>query len=90
MKKIIVVMFVAMLLSLVSCTDAARAKIGALGSEHKVELYSGGQLVRTWISTGKVLTEEHSDGYTFNDKKTNVLVRVSGTVVVTPYQAESK
>lgn len=66
------------------CTDATISQFGALGSKHKIELYSGGQLVREWTSTGKVLTEEHSDGYYFTDTATNRLVRVSGDLVIYP------
>ena len=75
-------LFAALLLSS-GCTDAYSSKVGGLGSEHKVELYSGGVLVRSWISTGKVLSSEQSDGYFFRDKETKVNVEVSGTIVIT-------
>lgn len=64
------------------CTDAERGRLTAFGSEFRVTLYSGGQAVRTWDSSGKVLTEKDSDGYYFVDKKTGNLIRVSGDVVV--------
>ncbi len=66
-----------------SCTDATRAKIGGYGDEHQVELYSGGKKVREWTASGKVESEETSDGYFFNDKETGLLVEVSGDVVIT-------
>lgn len=72
------------LAALAGCTDASVARLQALGCPHKVELYSGGQKVREWTSTGKVQSEEQSDGYYFCDKETNVLVRVSGDLVITP------
>lgn len=71
------------LFALASCTDATRAKIGGYGDEFKVEMYSGGKLVRTWTSSGKVQSEQRSDGYYFNDKATGKLVEVSGDVVIT-------
>ncbi len=64
------------------CTDAARSQYAALGSKFTVTLYSDGVAVRTWVSTGKVMTEAESDGWYFTDEKTGKLVRVSGCVVV--------
>lgn len=69
--------------TIVSCTDASKAKLGGYGDEHTVELYSGGKKVREWTSSGKVQSEESSDGYYFNDKETGKLVEVSGDVVIT-------
>lgn len=66
-----------------SCTDASRAKLGGYGDKFKVEMYSGGQKVREWISSGKVLSEDGSDGYYFNDSETGTLIEVSGDVVIT-------
>lgn len=69
--------------SIVSCTDAQWSQVTSLGDSFRVDLYSGGKLVRTWHSTGKVGTETQSDGYFFRDKETDKLVRVSGDLVVT-------
>jgi hypothetical protein len=71
------------LFALSSCTDATKAKLGGYGDEHKVEMYSGGVKVREWTASGKVQSEEQSDGYYFNDKETGKLVEVSGDVVIT-------
>jgi hypothetical protein len=71
-----------LLLASVGCTDAKWAAQTALGTQFRITLYSGGSPVRQWISTGKVETEEHSDGWLFVDKATGGLVRVSGPVVV--------
>jgi hypothetical protein len=79
MKYILILL----LISLIGCTDAGRAKIGGYGDKFKVEMYSGGQKVREWTSTGKVLSEEGSDGYYFNDSETGKLIEVSGDVVIT-------
>lgn len=70
----------------IGCTDADRAQYNSIGCRHKVALYSGGKLVREWTSTGKVLTEEHSDGWYFEDAGTHRLVRVSGDVVIEPIE----
>ena len=81
MKKLIILPVTALLL--MSCTDAEKAKIGGYGDEHTVELYSGGQKVRSWVSSGKVNSEASSDGYYFSDKETGLLIEVSGDVVIT-------
>lgn len=72
------------------CTDAERASLSAYGEQHVIELYSGGQKVREWQSTGKVFSEENSDGFYFKDSATGKLVRVTGDVVVTPYSKDEK
>jgi hypothetical protein len=64
------------------CTDAEMAERVSLGSRCRVTLYSGGKPVREWVSTGKVQTEEKSDGWYFMDAGTSKLVRVSGDVTV--------
>lgn len=46
-------------------------------------MYSGGQKVREWTSTGKVLSESQSDGYYFEDSETGKLIEVAGDVVIT-------
>lgn len=63
--------------------SSGRAKLSGLGSDHKVEMYSGGKLVREWVSDGKVINESNSDGYFFEDKETGKLIEVSGDVVIT-------
>ena len=73
------------LITLNSCTDAIKAKMGGYGDDHKVEMYSGGKLVKEWVSTGKVQSESDSDGYYFNDKETGKLVEVSGDIVITRF-----
>ena len=78
--------FLAICLCLVmlgACTDAKMSKIGGYGDNFKIEMYSGGTKVREWVSSGKVLSEENSDGYYFKDKETGLLIEVSGDVVIT-------
>lgn len=64
------------------CSDAKFSQFGALNSKHKIEFFSGGKLVKTWVSTGKVLSSETSDGYFFRDSETGINVEVSGDVVI--------
>lgn len=56
----------------------------SIGVDHHIELWSGGEMIHSWTSSGKVLTELDSDGYYFKDKETGRLVRVSGTLIITP------
>ena len=83
MKTLITITLIICGLLLTGCTDASRAKIGGYGDEHRVELYSGGEKVREWVSSGKVKSEDSSDGYYFNDKATGMLIEVCGDVVIT-------
>jgi hypothetical protein len=83
MKKVKFVFLLTLSLLIFSCTDSTQEKLFNYGNEFRVEMYSGGQLVRSWTSTGKVSSEEGSDGYYFKDKATGKLVEVSGDVVIT-------
>ena len=84
MKKIILITTLALFLG---CRDSALAQYEALGKPSKIQLLNcDGTITHSWISTGKVATEPNSDGYYFNDAKTNKLVRVSGNVVISVYQ----
>lgn len=64
------------------CYQAEIERATTWGDYH-IEMYSGGELVRTWTSNGKVLSENDSDGYYFVDKKSGKMVEVSGDVVIT-------
>ena len=67
-----------------SCSDAAKAKFSGYGSEFKVEMIScDGNIIRTWISTGKVSSEQDSDGYYFMEKGTDKLIEVTGDLIIT-------
>lgn len=80
MKRLFVVFACACLLS--ACSDAGRAQWGSLGLPGHITCYSGGQIIYDGYSTGKIMTEQGSDGWFFNDKATNSLVRVSGDCVI--------
>jgi hypothetical protein len=83
MKKLLIPIMVLSSILITSCTDSKREKMFNYGNEFKIELYSGGHLVRTWVSTGKVSSERESDGYYFKDKATGKLVEVTGDIVIT-------
>jgi len=68
----------------VSCTDAQRSKIGGLGDEFTIELLNcDGTIARSYESTGKVSSEQESDGYFFKDKASGKLIEVTGTIIIT-------
>jgi len=83
LQRSLLALVVLMLALLGGCTDADRAQLGASGNKFQITLYSAsGAPIRQWTSNGKVATEDHSDGWYFQDAGTGKLVRVSGTVVV--------
>ena len=71
-----------LILTLLACTDAQLARGKALGEAGHITCYSGGQVIYDGDSTGKILTEEQSDGWFFMDAKTGRLVRVSGDCLI--------
>lgn len=81
MKQLI--SMVALLFLFVGCTDAQLGKIGALGDSAKVECWSGGKMIYSGVSSGKISSESNSDGYNFVDTKTNKFMEVSGNCVIT-------
>lgn len=82
MKKIF---FIAVLsFGLTSCTDAQMSKIGGYGDDFKVEIVNcDGTVTKSWISSGKVLSEKESDGYYFQDKESGKLIEVTGNLIIT-------
>ncbi|TGE05576.1 hypothetical protein [Hymenobacter fodinae] len=81
MKHLLILASAALLL--VGCTDATKAHFGGYGGSFKVEVLSGGQVVRTYTSSGKVGSANQSDGYYFMDAATGKLTEVSGDVIIT-------
>lgn len=69
-------------LGLTACTDTTIASFTALGNEHEVKCYSGGELIYEGASTGRVHSPEGSDGWQFKDKKTRLLMEVSGDCII--------
>ena len=82
MRKTVIAAILASI-ALAACSDATNAKWAAQGKPHIIAQYSGGKEIGHWESTGKVVNEEQSDGYYFEDAATRQLVTVSGTVAIT-------
>lgn len=80
MKKILLI--AAGLFSLSACSDAQQAKWSALGTPARVTCYSGGKIVFDDMSTGKVLSEEGSDGYYFESRTTHRLIELQGDCII--------
>ena len=82
MKKLIFISFI--LFFSFSCSDAHKAKRLGRESEFRIEMLNcDGAVARSWISTGKVRSEQNSDGYYFMDKATGLLVEVTGSIIIT-------
>ena len=81
MKKLMFV-FVT-IIGLSACTDAGMGKITSLGSSASVKCWSGGEVIFDGRSTGKVLSEQSSDGYYFRDTRDGKMKEVSGNCVIT-------
>ena len=86
MRKIYLSILIFALLT--SCKDSTIADYSALGGKQKVEQISGGKVMHTWISSGKV--SKDNVGYYFMDDSTGKLTRVSGTVNITPYDDDEQ
>lgn len=57
------------------------------GAKYDVTLYSAtGVPIGHWITTGKIESEQHSDGWYFTDSKTGHLVIAQGTMVIDQLQ----
>ena len=67
--------------SMVSCTDASMSKIGGYGDTFTIKVL-GPDTVITYHSTGKVISEEKSDGYYFTNATNGKLVEVSGNIII--------
>ena len=82
MKNLLLVSF--LILFFYACTDAKKAKIGGFGSKFQIEMLNcDGSVARTWISSGKVSSEQNSDGYYFMEEGTDKLIEVIGRLIIT-------
>jgi hypothetical protein len=70
------------LFTLLACSDTQLASWGAVGEPGHVTCYSGGQVIYDGDSTGKIESEQRSDGWLFMDATTKRLVRISGDCVI--------
>jgi len=64
------------------CSDTEIASFKAIGDPGHITCYSGGQVIYDGDSTGKIATEQGSDGWLFMDAKTKRLVRISGDCII--------
>ena len=78
-KSIISIIIVALFIT--SCTASRRAKMLSY-NPGEVTCYSGGKIIYHGFSTGYIHNEESSDGYYFQEKGTNNLIRLSGQCVI--------
>lgn len=69
-------------LILSGCTNAQKKQWTTLGSPGHITCYSGGKVIYEGYSTGKIASENQSDGWFFEDIKTGKLIRVSGDCVL--------
>lgn len=74
--------YLVLLFLFVSCSDAGMSKWKTLGDSQKIECYSGGKLIYSGYSTGKIMNERESDGYYFREKGSNKLLEVSGNCIL--------
>ncbi len=79
MKKLFLVLLV---LAACGCTDTDKASIGAFGSAGVISCYSGGKLIYSGKSTGRIQTVSNSDGWEFKDADTGKFIRVSGDCLI--------
>jgi hypothetical protein len=82
MKKIGLMAILIAGIALSACTDAKMKQITAIGSKAHVKCWSGGTVILDTWSTGKVATEEGSDGWYFEDQNTGKLIRTNADCVV--------
>jgi len=80
MKKVMFSL-VAIATLMASCTDAELSKLGGYGETYTIKVL-GPDTIITYHSSGKVLSENSSDGYYFTSKETGKLVEVSGNVII--------
>ena len=64
------------------CTDAENAARAARGKDHRIRLYSGGQVVGEWTSQGHTRSPEGSSILVFKDKESGLYVKLRGTIAI--------
>lgn len=65
------------------CSHAEMSAVEAWGHKHRVTMYGcDGKIIGQWETSGKVMNEEHSNGYYFTDDKTGKLIAVDGSIVI--------
>ena len=62
-KKLLLLLLLILITSTSACTDARWDQFAVLGNRAEIKCYSGERLIFHGLSTGKVMNEQHSDGY---------------------------
>lgn len=79
MNKIFAIVIAA---SVIGCTNATIAQFKAFGDSGDIVCYSGGVKIYEGRSTGKIRTEQGSDGWYFEEKGSDDLIRVGGDCLI--------
>jgi len=82
MKNRIAAIAIAALALSSGCTDAQYERTFSINNKHRIDFYSGGVKVATWVSTGTPRSVADEDGWMFVDNKTGRLITVTGDVVI--------
>lgn len=78
MKKIL--LFV--VFALAGCTDATMSHLGQYGDAAEVQCFSGGEVIYSGTSTGKIQSNQSEDGLYFKEKESGKFVRLYADCVV--------
>ena len=65
----------------VGCTDARMNKFKTFGDERHVVCWSGGKVILDTYSTGRVLSEDGSNGYYFEERGSGEFIEVDADCV---------
>lgn len=78
-KPLIILVTCAALLG--GCTKAGFNRATSF-TDRKIIIYSGGKVVKEYISNGAIISEQNSDGCYFTDKATGKLIEVSADYII--------
>ncbi len=82
MKRYLYVLLAGSLL-LCGCTGQYRSRHFNMWANYDVTMYGiDGKVINHWVTSGKVYSEDGSDGWFFTDSTTGKLMCVSGFVVI--------
>lgn len=82
MRKLKTVLFLIVVLAITGCTDASMAHFSQIGDEATVQCFSGGQVIYSGTSTGKIESNQSEDGLYFKEKESGKFVRLYADCVV--------
>ena len=76
------ILIIGVVYAFTGCTDAENAARAARGQDHRIRLYSGGDVVGEWTSQGHTRSPEGSSILVFKDKASGLYVKLRGTIAV--------